>query len=145
MTPQQLYDRKDFTLGEINMLFGSSFNHVQESGVESYVLPWDAQNERIWIRLLKDFCFDGRRIWRLGTVWLDGSPVMVFKNAGREGDDHVGRVITDEVKFFELCMVIREMAPLDITQTNDFHSADKEIPDLANFYGNYLDGDFEQY
>ena len=52
-----------------------------------------SKQNRIKIKVLKDFNFDGRRIWRLFYVEFDNVPVMFCRNAGREGDDSFDNVI----------------------------------------------------
>lgn len=42
---------------------------------------------------------DGRRYVSMHTLRLDGKPFMVVQNAGREGDDHRKRWVTDKEAF----------------------------------------------
>lgn len=98
MTPNELYNlkpiRSDF---DVAILFGCYYNHMPE--IEHlYTLPVP-DNTRVEIRYYKDHSYDGRRIWRLASVWLDGYPFMIIRNAGREGDDFADRFITNEAKY----------------------------------------------
>jgi hypothetical protein len=38
---------------------------------------------------------DSRRYWELCTAWFDNQPFMIIRRAGREGDDHKSRFITN--------------------------------------------------
>lgn len=99
VTPAQLYAieqyEEDF---EIGSLWGRYYNHVPE--IEDYYahrINFESiKNEkRIVRRILKHVNYDARRYWEIATVWFDGNPVMVTKNASREGDDNYGRYVTD--------------------------------------------------
>lgn len=124
-------------------LKGYYYNHIPE--VTDDFLP-DIETDRVEMKLLKDHCFDGRRTWALATVWFDGNPVMVIQNAGREGDDHAERFITDKDKFDEMCAYIRGLIPREYDRTQeDVFDKDADIPELTYFYGNSLYGEFETY
>lgn len=75
------------------------FEHNYEDGMyEFYTSKFIDESfvnnqDRIKIKVLKDFNFDGRRIWRLFYVEFNDIPVMFCKNAGREGDDHFDNAI----------------------------------------------------
>lgn len=100
---------------------------------------------RFQYKVLKFFDFDGRRYWRLATVWLDNIPIMVTQNAGREGDDHRKRFVTNPDQLFELIKYLHLLANKVNYQPEDVVSADHNIPYLTKFYGNSLDGYFERY
>jgi len=126
------------------MLRGFYYNHVPELGDFHFNLPKLAH--RMTIHIYKEFEFDARRFWRLAAVFLDNRPVMVIQNAGREGDDHAARFITDVVAYNELVHYLASlmhpdpleipMAPIDVNV---------DIPGLDDFYGSSLDGYFERY
>lgn len=102
------------------------------------------QTYRVCINVYKHFDFDSRRYWRLASVVLDGKPIMIIRNAGREGDDHCTRFITDPNGYKELVKLIFSLynpryEELEIVDENE------DIPDLTEFYGNKLDGHFERH
>ena len=123
--------------------WGCYFNHIPE--IDQYGKYEDS--DRISIRIYKEFDFDGRRFWRLASIWLDDSPVMIIRNAGREGDDHVSRFVTDRKKYIELVAHILSLKRLEEDDINceDVVEPDAEIKDLLDFYGNSLFGWFERY
>jgi hypothetical protein len=140
---KDLYDFKEFTITwELYPLI----NHVDESSLSDYNcydIPVE-NNTRIEIRVIKDFSYDGRRCWRLHTVWFDGQPVMVIQNAGKEGVDYVNRCITNGVLFLSMCNYINGLLQLD-PQTVVIEDANDKTLDLGNFYGQDLDGYFKRY
>ena len=69
MQPQ--YDTKD-----VSILRGFYYDHGPEMGDMYHIEAND--NKFTIIRVVKEFDFDGRRFWRLATVWHDGIPVMVI-------------------------------------------------------------------
>ena len=148
-TPNELYKMEpERVTNDISYLVGCYYNHVKEVGEEwaEYETPFLA--ERIEVRYLKDYDFDGRRVWKLATVWFDGEPVMITQNAGREGDDHSARFITDGKLFMKMCHYIKTQIPLTpIPKTAGPSVVDpgEDIQDLTEFYGNSLDGPFERY
>lgn len=97
---------------------------------------------RLEVKTVKYVNFDGRRYWKLATVWLDGKPVMITQNAGREGDDCCRRFITDLELFKELLAYVISLLPKRL----DYEQAEKdcvapEAPrdDLTCFYGHKLE------
>lgn len=136
------------------MLVGFYYNHVAEAGedVANLIQGWQLkESERVELRILKDFDFDGRRFWRLASVWFDGEPVMLIQNAGREGDDHARRFVSSSDGFAKLIMHLRQEAARLKPEHDDVVVVDIDLDDaqsshkLAEFYGNHLDGHFERY
>ena len=84
---------------------------------------------RVDIHYLEDFCYDGRRTWTLGYVQLDGHTVLMFKNAGREGDDHTGYVVFDKSRFRELQLYLKDLV--------DIHQEDVTVTSLLADAGNF--------
>lgn len=128
-----LYDREaKETTRDLSWLKGCYFDHLPELG--SGELSRKLNNERVEIRVLKHVDFDQRRYWRLATVWLDDRPVMVIQNAGREGDDHSARFITDRDAFYEMLAYVAGLSTTsaEIGTTVD---ANEERDDLLSFYG----------
>lgn len=144
MTPNELYAMPTTEVGDLDWLKGSRYNHVCE--IEGLYIPWDAKSDRVEIRVIKDFCFDGRRIWRLATVWFDGGPVMVIQNAGREGDDFSNRFITDKDAFRQMCVHLRDLFAPEVDEPYyNCYTGDDVIPELISFYGQSLQDTFERY
>jgi hypothetical protein len=140
MTPNQLYQRiPEKTDHEICTLKGFNFNHVPE--IESEFIPKDPTG-KIEIRYYKDFYFDQRRFWRLASVWIEGKPVMIIQNAGREGDDHAKSFITDATQYSALIKHLATLTKPLAGKIENVVDPDIEIPDLTKFYGNELDGGF---
>lgn len=148
MTPREIYampaERVDRSPSD---LVGCYYNHLNGSGLTDWQLQTCiADSPRLEVRTVKYFDFDGRRYWKLATVWFDGQPVMITQNAGREGDDHAERFITDERMFHEMCSHIASMVTPDEATKLPVFDPDQDMGrTLIDFYGNSLDGHFERY
>lgn len=86
--------------------------------------------------IINDY-IDGRRIVTMHTLRMDGKPFMVVQNAGREGDDHRRRWVTDEEAFHQaLHHLTMHMAEQDGNTTD---LVDPEAPQFVDeilcFYG----------
>lgn len=100
--------------------------------------------DRISFHVLKNFDFNGRYIWRLFIVKFDDVPIMVCKNAGREGDDHFANVILDvdsykkmhKYVFGNMKCHIRNHSTVDL---ND------DASEFVDFYGNNLFSEFKKH
>lgn len=93
-------------------------------------------NDRVEIKEIVSYCFDGRRVWDLNTVWFDGMPVMVIQEAGRDGDDHTDNYVTDYPKYREMVNYI-----LSLPKDNDNCTRlnpDTDEPNLTTFYNHTL-------
>jgi hypothetical protein len=114
MKPNDLYAMTPESVERgIDSLAGCYYNHLDGSGLDQFALGQiTGDTSRVQIRTLKYWCFDGRRIWSLATVWFDEKPVMVIQNAGREGDDHSRRFITDFPRFCEMCAFLQSLVPV---------------------------------
>jgi hypothetical protein len=149
MKPSELYSRKpDYVSTDLNHFRVGYSNHIPE--VDDITYGWfdDSvcqRNDQIEFRIHKNFDFDGRRFWKLVSVWFDGQPVMILQNAGREGDDHVDRYITAPELYREMVSYVQSLLPVEVKNVNDVVEEDEEIENLADFYGNSLDGEFERY
>ena len=100
MTPLELYNKiPEITSNNLNDLIVGSYSHFPEI-VEFNCGYWfdDYIQTDIEIRIYKNYDFDGRRFWRLQSVYYKNNPVMITQNAGREGDDHNQRYITETYK-----------------------------------------------
>lgn len=126
---------------ELGTLKGFYYDHIPEI-TENL---WGVETDRIEINTLKDFDFDGRRCWTLRTVWFDGEPIMILQNAGREGDDHAKRFITDLPLYKKMVVYIKSLLPTDDLSGGVVIDAEEGREDLISFYGNELFGVFEKY
>lgn len=157
MKPIELYQREPervvvaFEVARDYMpdyLIGCCYNHLQEIYYNQYDICMVNSSDKVVIKVYKDFNFDGRRFWRLCSVWYDGEPVMILQNAGREGDDYVGRYITDYNRFNAMIIHIESLITIKIDRdlaVKDTIKPDSDVPELDNFYGNALDGQFDIY
>lgn len=144
MTPNQLYAREPESRNHwVNTLNGFYYSHVPELSAEH--LPAEDPGKRVELRCYKDWCFDDRRTWRLASVWFDGKPFMVIQNAGREGDDHYKRFVTDEETYVATVTYLKTLCPAAVTKVEDVVGPNDEVVGLTEFYGNSLDGHFERY
>lgn len=150
LTPEDIYSMTSQKIHHnIHILCGCYYNHLEDTGIDPFEIEhqYDLTSERIAIHEIKNFNFDSRRYWRLATVWFDNSPVMIIQNAGREGDDHAERFITNKQKFLDMAQHIKSLLPIkpkdDIT---DIVEPTQVLGrKLICFYGNSLDGYFEYY
>lgn len=83
-------------------------------------------NERVEVKEIISYCFDGRRVWDLSTIWFDGNPVMVIQEAGREGEDHVADYVTDKERYREMIQYLRSLEEED--DNYSFLEPDKDEP-----------------
>ena len=120
---------------DLSSLNGCYYSHIPE--VDIYSIP-EGSVERVEIREIKYVDFDGRRIWNLSTIWFDEKPVMIFQNAGREGDDHAKRFITDFDLYTEMVSYLISLQKPDIMHSDIIDPTEKRN-DLDNFYGCSLD------
>lgn len=110
-----------------------------------FIKNLEKQTPDFEIRYLKTFMFDERRSWLLATVWYKSLPVMIIQNAGREGEDHAARYITNSFLFKEMVMyILRKFEPQDDNFEHDVIYDDAPLEALAQFYGYHLDEDFEE-
>ncbi len=148
MLPNELYERvpeSEYSgpeaVKEYILMFSS---HIPELGDLAWTPPI-GRCERVTIKVYKDFDFDGRRFWRLASVWLDDKPVMIIRNAGREGDDFSDRIVTNKTQY--ACLIAYLISQFAPDPANDLVVVDPtvDIPSLDEFYNNSLNGHFERY
>lgn len=141
MTPAQIYAAPFIEADNwIGWLVGCYYTHVPEVADSPGDLPDCDESKRIEVRTHAEIVWDGRRQHILRSVWLDGHPIMICVNAGREGDDHKGRWITDEARYIKLLQhlnSIRIVAPVGETVTL-FADKDEDFPAMTDFYGENL-------
>lgn len=150
MTPAALYERiPESSDHAVGILIGCYYNHVPE--LEGDTLPYEDPNKRVLIKYYRNFDFDGRRYWRLASVWYESKnchwlPFMVIQNAGREGDDHRKRFVTDAAVYADAARYLKTivMFPERYDSEKDLVDPTVDVPKLTEFYGNELDGHFER-
>lgn len=139
MKPSELYALEVKEVWkDLWVLNGCYYHHVPELEAVWSMLDF-SKNEKVELRVFGHVNYDTRRFWLLAGVYFDGHPVMVIRNAGREGDDHHSRFITDGGRYFDLVKYLAGLAnpkrdvPLDVVDV------EKDIPDLCSFYGESLE------
>lgn len=143
-TPNELYAMTpEETTNDVSRLVGCYYNHIPE--IDEYAEFYHIETPRIEIKYLKDWCYDGRRVWQLATVWFWNKPVMIIQNAGREGDDHRVRFITDPEQYKLMIEYIIALMEIPEPKLEDVYKPDEDIDGLTEFYGQSLDGYFERY
>jgi len=149
VTPAVLYERIPERIDcAVGILKGCYYNHVPE--LEFDILPHEVENSRVQIRYYKDFNFDGRRFWRLASVWYETKecfwkPFMIIQNAGREGDDHYKRFVTDVGLYAEAVRYLKTVSLVPDKGDSDVVNPFDDVPKLTDFYGNSLDDNFEMH
>lgn len=140
MTPQELYDAQYIEtwtgVNVLDLLQGCYFNHIPE--ISEFARFENVDLPRIWVHIHGYLQVDYRRFHRLASVWYKGKPVMVIQNAGREGDDHKKRWVTDEATYLEMIGYILSLLPITKFNRADFISSTEDIGDIQNFYYEYL-------
>ncbi len=141
MTPNELYKREpEQTVSFIetdwdgSYVRGCYYNHIPEIDGYTKYKPTD----RIQIRIYKFVLFDHRRFWRLASFWLDDKPVMIIRNAGREGDDHADRFITNYELYVELVSLLLTLQIPEEIEHSDIIDPDSEH-NITWFYGQDLE------
>jgi hypothetical protein len=138
-TPAALYAMKPQTVTyNLYDLNGFRYQHVPELDLTHAVDEENGESQRVERRILIRVDHDERRYWELATVWFGGKPIMVTQNAGREGDDHHARFVTDPVGYGAMVgylMTLRPALPTDVVL------ADEPRDDLLSFYGGTWEGE----
>ena len=149
MKPKDLYARDDYELNyDMDLLTPCSGDqtHVPELG-DDVIYGFNEQND-VSFRVYKEFWFDHRRFWRLASVWIGETPVMIIQNAGREGTDFHARYVTDADAYNQLITLARKHikhsgASDDLNA--DLVSPDDDVKGLTAFYGGELGGNFSRH
>lgn len=144
MRPLDLYQRKPERETKELWSLQDGGNGKILPDIQYFVGAPKKPNERVTLRFLKDWCFDGRRTWQLFTVWLDERPVMIVQRAGREGDDHIARFVTDAGTYGEMIKYLREITAEE-EEISEHVAPDAEVEGLDRFYGYSLDGSFDRW
>jgi len=117
----------------------ANFNHLPELEYAKR-LEENFPMDRVVVKLYKDIWYDTRRFWRLASVWFDHIPVMIIRNAGREGDDHCSRIVTDLMLYTIMTRYIAiGFSPQVVLTEYELKDQCVDIPDLTDFYGGTLD------
>lgn len=128
---------------EIGRLKGFRYNHIAPELTDWDMIPFEDPGRRVELRFYEDHNVDHRRNWVLAAVWFVNSrdgidrPFMIVQNAGREGDDHAARFITDEATYKEAARYLKSLCPpehYDAT-TEGVVGIDDEVENLTEFYG----------
>lgn len=148
MKPRDLFNMKPQEVThDFSSLAGCYYNHITEVG-DLHDFP-STTSERVTVNVIKHFDFDHRRFWRLCAVLFDGRPVMITRNAGREGDDHHSRFIVDKDRYMlmveHIASLPRKPYPWHDSTSSDVVDIDAEIDGLDSFYNNSLSDTFERY
>lgn len=118
-------------------------NEIEESDL--WGIP-EETNKMVGIQIHKYHNFDGRRYWQLGSVWFNGSPVMIIQNAGREGEDHEKKFITNKQLYIDMVRYIKSLIPFDDEWIDkEFINEEDDVKELNTFYGYSLNGRFERW
>ena len=134
MTPRQLYARTPQ---------GTSDNLYVLRKFVPEIDQFPAHSNRVEIRCYEHHHFDHRRIWVLAGVFLDGRPVMVIQEAGRDGDDHVKRYVTDWDHYKRLVSYLWSRVPEPTSSNSDeLIGMDDDVRGLTEFYGGVLGDTF---
>ncbi len=151
MTPNELYKVtpvSKLTESEaIECLSGCYYNHMPDLNLESYAMSTESKNAntRLTVLIYRWHWFDHRRYWRLGAVAFDDQPFMIIRNAGREGDDHHSRFITDSNLYIQAVDYLNSLLKRQEYNLENTVDPEKDISDLTEFYGERLDGYMTMY
>lgn len=98
---------------------------------------------RFALRQLHHENFDGERTASMHTLWFDGKPVAIVKDAGRGEADENTRWVTDRYQFAALCAYISEVMDPQGDES-DFIDPEKEMyPDeVFALYGGTISAKF---
>ncbi len=130
--PATVVDIADWTLrgnwfpevGIVDMLGEDGFKTLQAEG-------------RLQIRKLVDEYVDGYRICMMHTIWFDGEPVLIVQDAGRSGQDHRQRWVTDAARYWALLTYMLSKVRLEADNSFDVVDPEKLVyeEDVFFFYG----------
>ncbi len=145
MNANEIYERARDNPDDITChlnLSGCYYDHFPDVHADiKYEMP---EQYRIQERGVFYFDFDGRRIWSLSTFWLDREPFMITQNAGREGDDHARRFITDIPRYQSAVSYLNSLHIADI-HPEDVIDPDVDMPELTRFYNHTLGDLFQRF
>ena len=145
MTPNELYARTPVTVvvDDLFALKGCYYDHLPEIDVQNHALAPVVEGPmkgRFELRYYRRHCYDGRRIWHLYSLWIDKHPVMILQNAGREGDDHFRRIVTDPARLTAAISTIRTFLGVADVPLEELADPASDVPGLDTFYNDSLCG-----
>lgn len=94
----------------------------------------ESRNTRVEIREHFYYDCDGTRYIQISSVWLDGHPVMIFREAGRGGKDEYDRFITDRGRFVEMVSYLSTLLCIR-EDSEEIVDPLKDDPRLTRIYG----------
>jgi hypothetical protein len=139
MKPSEIYALPDIALpGHSRDIFGLMLNgwhcHIPEIGDEHYFeLPDDSP---LRIRIHTNPWIDYERVNTIGSLWMNDSPVMIFRHAGRGGHDQYDRFITDHEAYEKVIAYLKTFIPA--RPPEDVYDPEEDIADLNHFYGELM-------
>lgn len=141
MTPNELYARTpaEVVKDDLSWLKGCYYDHLPEVnawGFELIPIVEGPLKGRFELRFYRRYTSDGRRVWWLYAFFFDGQPVMVLQNAGREGDDHHRRIVTDPHQLARAVTLLRTFLPA--IEASEVVDPDSPVKGLDEFYGDSL-------
>ncbi len=89
---------------------------------------------RIVVKKHIDPYMDGYRCFEISSVWFDGKPVMIIREAGRSGQDENDEFITNLQLYDMMTNYIKSFRVPDESFPASYDE-DKDIPELDEFYG----------
>lgn len=133
-TPNEFYQMEPIKTSY--KLYGID-DHLEELYTEDGYIP-DLEQSRILIKYYMYERIDHRRVKIFGSIWFDNNPVMLFRNAGREGRDERSRFITNESLYWEMLDYIRSLLGYSKPGVRDVIPLDEPCPQLHVFYGDVI-------
>jgi hypothetical protein len=126
---------------DLDFLSGPYYNHLPEAFFgqdQNEAFPWwtfktfDCIKNLVYVHKMED-C---RRFHYLAIITFNDIPVMVYRAAGREGDDFNDRFITNRDVFNEMIMFIDSKFVLESKTNEGNYVVDIETHDvdMASFY-----------
>ena len=143
MTPNELYQAPWFDKHHhIEWLVGNNYTHVPEVTADSgygRCLPRIDTGALVTVRDHAERWHDPRRSSILRSVWFRDRPIMICANAGREGEGHVRRWVTDLHGYVDMCQYLRSILLSPDGPPEDFVvDPGQDIPRMTDFYGDDL-------
>jgi len=139
LPPVRSADRQFLSLRDIN---GCHYKHMPELEFDS--INFEAIPDYP-LRMVTHGLYDerdGRRYWVIWSLWFEGKPFMLMRNAGREGDDVNDRYITDIDLYYKAMIYLKSFS--EKPSNSPITDPNKDIPDLTNFYGHSLQESYLQ-
>lgn len=131
LTANQVYQlpvqRYEFTQWE-------TLAYLHELNLNDIEMP--DEQRRLVSKIHCTHTFDESRNWRLGSLWFDEKPFLIYQEAGRTGD-HEARYVTDRVLLWEAIRYAQTFQVDDYP--DDKLDPDQPCLELTHFYGTNLE------